>query len=187
MQRNAYRKTYKDEPKEWQLGHLTIQEATSYKYLGDLITNDGKNAKNLEAWRNKIKGTTVSINSIAANDTLKKIETKVLLELHEKVSIAGLLTNAESWCLSRREMTELDRIEIQARKYLFDLPAHTPTPAIIYTLGILYTKHRVDQKRFIYLHRILNRDNHDWTKRTFYILEAMNIGWSVEHCVTLRD
>ena len=31
------------DPKEWQLGELTIQEADSYKYLGDILTSDGKN------------------------------------------------------------------------------------------------------------------------------------------------
>ena len=38
-----------DAPKEWDLGDIKIQEATSYKYLGDVITNDGKNSQNLEA------------------------------------------------------------------------------------------------------------------------------------------
>ena len=75
---------------------FNIDEAASYKYLGDILTNDGKNAKNLESRKNKINATTVTINCIAASDVLKQIETKVLIELHEKVNIAGLLTNAES-------------------------------------------------------------------------------------------
>ena len=169
---------HEDETKEWKIGDMPILETTSYKYLGDLLTNDGKNMKNIEMRKSKAKATTASINCIAANEVLRMVESNVLLELHEKVTLAGLLTNAESWSLSRGEKTELERSEIQALKYLFDLPSHTPTPALIYTLGTLYTNHRVDLKRFVYLHRILNRNNHDWTKRTFHILDAMNIGWS---------
>ena len=61
---------------------------------------------------------------------------------------------------------------------MFDLPAHTPTPALIYTLGTLYTNHRVEQKRFIYLHRILNRSSQHWTRQTLDILDSMDIGWA---------
>ena len=162
------------ESKEWKLGDMPIKETTSYKYLGDLITNDGKNTKNLEARKLKIQANPISINSMAASEILRKIEAK---ELHEKVNIAGLLCNAESWNLNRGEKAELERIEVQALKYLFDLPAHTPTPAIIHTLGTLYTNHRVDQKRLIYIHRILNRSSDHWTKQALRVLDEMNIGW----------
>ena len=32
-------------PDEWDLGEIRITNTTSYKYLGDLITSDGKNEK----------------------------------------------------------------------------------------------------------------------------------------------
>ena len=140
-----------DTPKEWNLGDIKIQESTSYKYLGDVITSDGKNSENLEARQNKSLIKTVTINSIAAGEVLRTIGTKVLLDLHEKENIPGILTNAESWTLNCGEKTKLERIEIQAIKYLFDLPSHTPTPAIIYTFGLPYTNFRVDKKQFINL------------------------------------
>ena len=40
--------------------------------------NDGKNAKNLEARKNKAFASTCGINSIAGTDILRKIETKVI-------------------------------------------------------------------------------------------------------------
>ena len=169
---------HKEKPKEWQLGHLTIQEASSYKYLGDLLTSDGKNKSNIEQRKSRMTATTVGINSIASTEVLRKIETAVLLELHEKVSISALLTNAESWTLNKGEITELERIEVQSLKYLFDLPSHTPTPAIIFALGTLYTNQRVDQKRFIRLHHILNQGEFHWTYKTLMILDSLDLGWS---------
>ena len=94
------------------------------------------------------------------------------------MTISGLLTNAESWTLNQGEKAELEKIEIQALKHLFDLPAHTPTPAVIFTLGTLYTEHRVALKRLNYLHRILTREDEHWTKRAFQTLDSMDIGWS---------
>ena len=85
--------------------------------------------------------------------------------------------------MNRGEKAELEKIEIQALKHLFDLPAHTPTPAIMHILGTLYTDHRVELKRFNYLHRILSREDDHWTKKAFQILDSMDIGW----CKSIKD
>ena len=80
------------------------------------MTSDGKNAINLEIKKNKMRASTASINSIAASEVLYKIETRVLLNLHEKINVSSLLTNSESWNLSRGEREEIDKIEIQSLK-----------------------------------------------------------------------
>ena len=178
---------HNDAPKQWPLGDMMIEETDSYKYLGDFISNDGKNSKNIDSRRQKINTTTVAINSIASSEILRGIETSVLLNLHGKKNISQLLANAESWSLNRSEKMELERIEIQALKYLFDLPAHTPTPAIIYSLGTLYTNQRVDKKRFMYLHRILNMNQDQYPSKTFHTLEKLNIGWYKNIKETLTD
>jgi len=168
---------HNDEEQEWQLGDMTIKETTKYKYLGDVITTNGKNTENLQSRKAKMLATTITINTIASSEILNNIETSVLLELHEKISIAGLLNNAESWNLSRSEEDELEKIEIQAIKSLFDLPLHTPTAAIIFTLGTLYTTQRVDQKQLIFLLKILQRKDDDWTGNTLKALALRGIGW----------
>ena len=149
---------------------LIMTETESYKYLGDLITDDGKNTKNLESRQNVVQMKTITISCLAEVEVLRGIETSVLLNFHEKQNISALLTNAESWTLNRGEKKHLERIEVQALKYLFDLLAHTPTPAIIFSLGTLYTS-------FVYLHRLLKRNDNQWTKKALHILIDMNIGW----------
>ncbi len=106
----------------WKVGEMEIAKCTTYTYLGDVITQDGKNTENIENRKNKLRNTTASINSIAASEILSTIETPVILELHEKVNVAKLLTNAESWNLLKGEQNALDKIEIQSIKNLFDLP-----------------------------------------------------------------
>ena len=90
------------------------------------------------------------------------------------------MTNAKSWNLNKGERSILERIEIQTVKYLFDLPSHTPTPAILFTFGILYTGQRVDKKRLIYLHRLLKRYDQHWTKKMLLELDKLKIGWAKE-------
>ena len=162
---------------EWKIGEMAIQECSSYKYLGDVISNNGKNRRNLEMRKEKINASTITINTIAESEILSKIESRVLLELPDKVNLPGLLINRESWSLNKSEKYELERIEIQALKYLFDLPIHTPSPALIYTFGALYTSLRVEQSQLHYLHKILLREQSHWTKQTLENLKAKNAGW----------
>ena len=176
----------KQNQKTWHLGTMQIHESTTYRYLGDIISNDGKYTKNIESRKVKTQATTININSIASTEIMRKMETSVLLELHDKITIPGLLANAESWSLLKTETTEMEKIEYQALRNLFDLPLHTPIPGIIFSLGTLYTHLRIEMRRLMYLHRLLNRQNTNWTKQTFHILEEQNIGWAKTIKNTLR-
>ena len=60
----------------------------------------------------------------------------------------------------------------------FAPPIHTPTPAIIFTFGTLYTNLRIERKRLIYLHRLINNKDTSWTKKTLFILDRLNLGWA---------
>ena len=105
---------HKKSEREWKLGDMVIQETKKYKYLGDIVTPDGKNTENIHSRGTKLQATTININTIASSEILHRIETTVLLDMHEKKSMAGFLTNAESWNLSSKEEKELEKIEIQA-------------------------------------------------------------------------
>ena len=171
---------------EFELGEMKINTCASYTYLGDVITPDGKNTENIKQRKNKLTTTSISINTIASSEILHKIETPVLLELHERVNIPSLITNSESWTLLKSEEKEIEQAEIQCLKNLFNLPLKTPTPAIIFTLGTLFTSIRVDQKRLMYLHKILNREPTHWTKKSFNTLEKYKIGWYKEIMKTIE-
>ena len=133
---------------------------------------------NLSNRKVKLQATTANIHTIASSEVLNKIETSVLLELHEKISIASLLSNAESWSLNKGEQMETEKIEIQALKDLFDLPLHTPNVAIVFSFGTLYTNQRIHLRQLLYLHKILNREANHWTKISLEVLNKLDIGWS---------
>ena len=130
--------------------------------------------------------TTANINAIASTEVLRRLETPVLLELHDKITLPGLLANAESWNLSKNEYDQVEQIEIQSVKYLFDLPLHLSTPAIIHSFGLLYTSLRIEKQCLTYLHRILKRTQTHWTAKTLKILECHNLGWYKSIMNTLR-
>lgn len=162
---------------DWKIGDMPITETESYKYLGDVITNDGKNASNIKNRKDKAISTTIAIKTIATNDIFRDIETSVIMELHETTTLTALLTNSESWTLSKSEKDELERAEIQSIKLLFDLPSHTPTPALIFTFGLLYTSLRAEQRQLIYLWKVSQRTLNHWTKIAIKQVMTKNIGW----------
>ena len=43
----------------WKIGSMPIHETSMYKYLGDVITNDGKNTENISSRKNKLQITTI--------------------------------------------------------------------------------------------------------------------------------
>ena len=109
-------------PEEWQLGDKFIGNTTSYKYLGDEVTSDGKNTKNILSRENKVYALVRKINTTASSDIMRGIETKVILDLYHVYIIPSLLNNAEAWMLSKKEENQLDLIGICAVKRLFNLP-----------------------------------------------------------------
>ena len=54
---------------------------------------------------------------------------------------------------------------------------HTPTVAIIFSLGLLYTTQCVDKKQLIHLQQILLSDPNDWPHRFLIILKEKGYGW----------
>lgn len=170
-------KHVRNDSETWSIGNMQIQETVSYRYLGDVVTSDGKNTKNIDARKNKIMASTISIKTIAANETLNMMETSVILNLHDAVNLSALLTNSEAWNLNKGECEKIEQIEIQAIKLLFDLPSHIPTPALIHQFGLLYTKQRIEQKQLIYLWKLMNKEENHWTRNALLELIMRDIGW----------
>ena len=65
----------------------------------------------------------------------------------------------------------------QSIKFLFDLPSHTPTPALVYTFGLLYTSLRVEKRQLLYLWIEANRGLEHWTHKSLTQVISKDIGW----------
>ena len=162
----------------WKLGDKTIESASEYKYLGDIITRNGTNKRNLEERQKKVNQAVRGIKSCAQHEVMEKVQNQVIIRLHETVVIPALLTNAESWTLTKSDEKLCERIEIGALKSVLGLPKTFPSPALIYATGTLYTTLRMDKKQLLYLQKILGRDDQHWTKHMLMVLNELGTGWS---------
>ena len=174
-------------PTEWELGPKRIRNTTSYKYLGDYITNDGKYKQTIEKRFNQVQGIIRQINTTTSSNIMKAIESKVILELYDSCIIPCFLNNAESWTLSTSDESEIDKLGIRALKRLFDLPEKTPSPAVIYSLGALFLTQKIDTMKLMYLQKILKRNDEHWTKKMLFHLRSLKMGWSENICQKLNE
>ena len=58
------------------------------------------------------------------------------------------------------------------------VPTTKPSAAILHSFGLLYITQIIDKRRFIYLHKILNRESDHWTKKILEHLDTNNLGWA---------
>ena len=163
---------------KWSLGKLEIDSCMEYKYLGDLITKDGKNKRNIEERENKVMAATRKVIAICGDSVINRIEVKALTKLHETCILSTLLTNCETWVLNKGERDRIQKIELWALKKLLNVPVTTPTPAIWFTTGNLLTPILIDKRQLLYLKTLLDRPNHDWTRQMLFVLKKTDIGWA---------
>ena len=88
--------SHKEERTEWMLGKKKIGNCNTYTYLGEVIERNGKNEENLNSRFNKLKSAVRAIMTCAKSDIMRNIEMKVLLKLHEAVTMPTLLYNSET-------------------------------------------------------------------------------------------
>ena len=170
--------THKEKRSKWSLGDKTIEICKKYKYLGETITRDGKEEENLEEKSKKVKATVREIISCGRSDIMKKIETKVLLQLHETITIPSLLSSTETWTLNKEIAKKINMIELWALKKMFGLPPTTPSVAVIHSTGTLYAEIRVRKKQLIFLHRLMKKEQGHWARETLAIIKESRIGWA---------
>ena len=162
----------------WQLGDKIIESTSEYKYLGDIITRNGTNRRNLEEREKKVNQAVRGIKSCAQHEIMEKVQNQAILRLHETVVVPTLLYNAESWTLTKSDEKLCEKVEIGALKSVLGLPKTFPSTALIYATGTLYASLRIDKKQLLYLHKILCRDDEHWTKHMLKVLDELDTGWT---------
>ena len=115
---------------------------------------NGANTKNLEERENKVMAMTQKILALCGAEVFWKTQLKSLLQLHNCCTIAGLLTNCETWILNKTERNKLERIELWALKKILDVPKTTPTAAIWHVTGMMITSILINKREMLYLKNI---------------------------------
>ena len=140
------------------------------KYLGDLISREGKNEKNIHARKAKGTGIVDQIISILDGSVFGPFHVEVALILRSSLLLNGILTNSEAWYgLKTSDLEQLEEIDEQLLRKILEVGAGCPKEMLYLETGTIPIRFLVAFKRVMFLHYILNQDKDSLIYR---ILEA---------------
>ena len=127
-------------------------------YLGDILSSDGKNSKNIKSRISKGIGIISQIINILDEVSFGPFLFEVALLLRESMFINGMLTNAEIWYnFSEKEVKEFENLDHIFFRRLFRVPKSTPIEAFYLETGAVPIGIIIKKRRLNYLHSILRR------------------------------
>ena len=104
-----------------------MQEVTEAEYLGDILTSDGKNRKNLKKRTSCGIGAVSSILTILNQVSFGKHYVQIGLLLSESLLLNSMLNNVEVWHgFYRGEEKELEGVDLILLRKLLCAPISTP-------------------------------------------------------------
>ena len=139
-------------------GEEEMEEKEEEKYLGEMISSDGKNLKNIKARVSKGKGIVIRIFNILESVPFGKHFFKVGLILRDTLLISSMLYNSEAWYnINNTELDLLETVDLMFLRRLLNAPKSTPKEMLFLELGCIPLRHIIVEKRMGFLHYILNQ------------------------------
>ena len=140
-------------------GMEDMQKKDEEKYLGDIISADGRNIKNIKARVAKGKGIISRILSILEGIPFGDFYFEMAVILRESLLVSSMLSNSESWYnVSKAELELLETIDVQFLRSILRAPKSTPKEMLFLELGCVPFRELIKKRRISFLHYILNEN-----------------------------
>ena len=108
------------------------------------------------------------IRAILQNIPLGKHIIEIGLDLRKALFINSVLFNSEIWhSFKESDIAELKLIDNQILRFICSAQAKTPVEFLFLESGSLSLSHIISQRRIIYLHEILTREDNELVKRIY--------------------
>ena len=167
-----------------------IESSEEERYLGDLITSDGKNTKNILARKSKGIGIVDKICNHLNNVFFGPYHFQTALMFRESMLLNSILVNSESWYnLSDTDIKNIESVDNILHRRLLETATSTPISIMHLELGTLPLRYVIKGRRLVFLQYILKQDKDELI---FKIFEAQfsdpNKGdWVVQAKQDLKD
>ena len=140
-------------------GYHEIEDKSEEKYLGDIISKNGKNDKNIESRVKKGHGIMKQIISILEEICFGKNFFTVFIILRDSLFINSILLNSEVWySMSKSNIEELEKVDNILLKKVLEVPSSTPTAMIHLELGTIPIRFIIKTRRLMFLQYLLQEN-----------------------------
>ena len=146
-----------------------MESSSQEKYLGDILTDDGKIQKTIEDRKAKGFGLNSQILAILSEVPLGKFKVQMGLHLRQAMLINGMLYNSEAWhCLTDAQVNQLQLVDNQLLRKILNAHSKTSNAFLHLETGTMPLKYIISSRRLNYLHNILSREKTDLVSRIFH-------------------
>ena len=136
-----------------------IENSDEERYLGDLITSDGRNTKNLAARKAKAVGIVDKIMTILNDVFFGHYFFQVALTMRVQMLLSSILLNSESWYnLSDNDIQQLETVDNMLHRRILECPRSTKTSILHLELGTLPIRYLVKSRRLLFLQYLLKQE-----------------------------
>ena len=141
-------------------GMHPMTEVQSEKYLGDILSHDGKNEKNITCRTNRGTGIVTQIMTKLEDINFGKYYFKVAIILRNSHLISSLLTNAEAWySLTQADLEALESVDENLLRRVLETPLSTPKEMLYLEMGVVPIRYIIKMRRLNFLQYMLHEDN----------------------------
>ena len=176
------------------VGQDEMEEKSEETYLGDIVSNDGRNMKNFKARVAKAIGIIRNIMTKLEGIPFGKYYFEVAIILRNSLFVSSVLCNSEAWYnITNAELEYLETADLLLLRKILNAPKSTPKEMLFLELGCIRLRDIIKQRRLLYLHYILNepidsmihkfliiqlksRNKKDWVTTVLKDLEELEIG-----------
>ena len=140
-------------------GKETMELKKEQVYLGDVISDDGKHEKNVQARKNKSLGIITQIIQILESTYFGKYYFKVALILRSSLLLSSLLLNSEAWVnLTEKDIRALEKTDEILLSKIMDCDGNTSNVFKYLELGIIPVRFEIMKRTILFLHYLLQQD-----------------------------
>ena len=137
-----------------------LENVLDDKYLGDMISVDGRNTKNIAAQVAKATGILKQVKNILEDMCLGPFYLEVALVLRNSLFLNGFLTNLESsYGLTDAEIEQLEKVDEQLLRAILECPCSVPKEMLYLELGVTPIRYIIMCRRLLFYQEILKQPN----------------------------
>ena len=145
-----------------------MEEKSEEKYLGDVISRDGRNIKNIQSRVNKGTGIVRKILTILDGIPFGKYHFEAGIILRNSLLVSSVLFNSEAWYnITKAELELIETVDLMLLRGILKAPKSTPKEMLFLELGILPFREIIRKRRLAFLHYILHENKDSMISRVF--------------------
>ena len=182
-----------------------MEEKKEEKYLGDIISTDGRNIKNIKARVAKGKGIVSRIMTILEGIPMGEFYFEIAMILRNSLLVSSMLCNSEAWyAVSKAELDLLETIDVQFLRQILRSPKTTPKEMLFLELGCIPLRELIRKRRILFLQYIVkespqsmmykfleaqlkNRKDKDWISLVLRDIQELKLNLELEDLKKMKN